>query len=121
MLKKIVLTLAAVTALAGISFAMSNPDFIENAPGINFKVSTNVKVAYLNDGTNVAQKYAIISKHTAGDTYYATSNLSTAIMKQQDSSYMGKPLTLADKAVTGVVAGDTTFVGGKDKADYAAM
>jgi len=112
MLKKIVLTLAAMAALAGISYAMTNPDFIENVPGVNFKTSNNVKVAYKNDGLAVPQQYAIISKHSSGDTYYATSNISTAIMKQKIDAKMGVALTLSDTQVTGVTAGDSLFTGG---------
>lgn len=111
MMKKIALTLAAMTALAGVAYGMANPDLIENVPGLNFKVSNNVKLAYKNDGSAVPQKYGIISKHSSGDTYYATSNIATALFKKQDDSYMGKTLTLADQAVTDVGAGESIFSG----------
>lgn len=112
MLKKIVLTIAAMAALAGISYAMTNPDFIENVPGVNFKTSNNVKVSYKNDTLAAPQAYAIVSKHTSGNTYYATSSISTAIMKQQVDTKMGVAMTLSDTAVTGVIAGDSLFSGG---------
>jgi len=112
MFKKIALTTAALAALAGMSYAMSNPDFIENVPGINFKTSTNVKVAYKNDTLAVPQAYVICSKHTSGDTYYATSNISTAIEKQQDTAKMGVALGLGDAAITGLAAGESVFSGG---------
>lgn len=112
MLKKIVLTVAAMAALAGMSYAMTNPDFIENVPGVNFKTSNNVKVSYKNDTLAAPQAYAIVSKHTSGNTYYATSNIATTIMKQQIDAKMGVPLTLSDLAVTGVAAGDSLFTGG---------
>ena len=78
MLKKMSVALAAVTLLAGVAFAMNNPDYIDNVPGVNFKPSNNVKVTYKYDSAATSpQNYLIASKNTAGDTIYAASNIST--------------------------------------------
>ena len=113
MFKKIALTLAAVGLMGGFSYALTNPDLIENVPGISFKTSTNVKIGYKFDDTGEnTQNYAIASKHTSGDTYYATSNMSTAIYKLTDAAKKGVPLALEDEALTGLEAGDSLFTGG---------
>lgn len=110
MLKKIVLTIAAMAAMTGISNAANA--FIENVPGINFKTSTNVKIVYIEDAVNTTahQNYGLESKHTSGDTYYAASNLSTTIMKWQVTTDMGTPLTVAT-IKSGVTAGETVYTG----------
>lgn len=101
MLKKIALTAAALTALAGISYgAAGSTTFaaIDTIDGINFKTSTQVKVLYKNDAGSATnpQNYAIVAKHTSGDTYYATSNLSTSIYKKTLSAKAGTELNATD-------------------------
>ena len=115
MLKKIALTVSALAMMAGVSYGAAGsatPQSINNVDGINFKTSSNVVVAYKNDAAAAPQLYGIVSKHSSGDTYYATSNMSTAIYKLQSSTYMGVPLSLSGTPVTGVTAGDTLFTGG---------
>lgn len=111
MLKKVILTLAVVAFMGGFSYAITNPDTIDNVPGINFKTSTNVIVCYKYEDTGVAtsQNYAIASKHTSGDTYYATSNMSTAIFKFTDATKKGTALSVTDDAITSLEAGDSLF------------
>jgi len=113
MLKKVILTLAVVAFMGGFSYAITNPDTIDNVPGINFKTSTNVIVCYKYDEVGAtSQNYAIASKHTSGDTYYATSNMSTAIFKLQDATKKGVPMAIDAEEITGLVAGDSLFTGG---------
>ena len=113
MLKKICLTLAAVALMGGFSYAITNPDKIENVPGINFKTSTNVVVCYKYDTGGVnSQNYVIASKHTSGDTFYATSNMSTAIFKLADTATKGVDLDVDSTQITGLEAGDSLFTGG---------
>ena len=113
MLKKIALTLAAATVLAGTSYALDNPDFIENVPTVNFKPSTNVKVTYESDlGTSTTpQNYLIAAKHTSGNTYYATSNISTTVYKLLVETSAGTALTLGAAAISSLEAGDSLFTG----------
>lgn len=114
MLKKIALTIAAVAVMAAAAVAapVSGNTMIDAVPGINFKTSTNVKVVYIPDlvNTTAHQTYALVSKHTSGDTYYAGSNLSTTIMKQQASANIGVVLTTSN-VPTGVTAGETVYTG----------
>jgi hypothetical protein len=111
MLKKIVLTIAALIALTGMSYALSNPDFIENVPGISFKTSTNVKVQYFNDAATSPQKYSIYSKHTSGNRYYGTSSLSTSIFYKEVANSNGTGMTLSDSNLGTLTAGDSLFTG----------
>lgn len=111
MLKKIVLTIAAVAAVASLSGqAFAAFALIDAVPGLNFKTSTNVKVAYETDTGK--QNYAIMAKHTSGDTFYATSNISTNIVKATQADQMGKVLLGTATIPTGTtapVAGESSF------------
>jgi hypothetical protein len=111
MLKRVILTIAAVSALAGIANA-ANPGFITDLTNMQFKTSSLVKMAYKEDGLNKPQQYTVIAKHTSGDTYYGASSGSTNIMKQQGASFLGVPLALGDTQVSGPNAGETVWSGG---------
>lgn len=113
MLNKIALSALAVAALAGAAAAAdTTPKLIGEVAALVYKTSNNVKVSYRSDGNDKPQAYAIVSKHTSGDTYYATSNMSTTIYKLQDTTKMGVPLAVGDTQVTGVMSADTLFTGG---------
>ncbi len=114
MLKKIALTVSALAATAAVSFGAAGTDTfqdISTIDGINFKTSSKVVVGYKNDGITGPQKYTIAAKHESGDTIYATSNLSTAIYKLTNSTYMGHSLTeyFSNTIVSGLNAGETVF------------
>lgn len=118
MLKKTAISLAAVALLAGAAFAMNNPDYIENVPGVNFKPSNNVKVTYKFDATaaTAPQNYLVAAKNTAGDTIYATSNISTTIYKKKPTvsatAGPGIALSLTDANVSTLsAAGESLFDG----------
>lgn len=112
MLKKIALAVSAVAVTAAVSFgAAGSATFadISTIDGINFKTSSKVTVGYKNDALAAPQKYAIAAKHQSGDTIYATSNLSTAIYKLQNTTYMGNSLNMTATEVSGLNAGETVF------------
>lgn len=97
MLKKIILTITALTAMAGLSYGLANPDWIGNVPGITFKTSTNVKLAYQHENVAAVQKYNVVSKHDSGDTYFGSSSVTTTLYKKKSGNdYLGDIMTLSD-------------------------
>jgi hypothetical protein len=110
MLKKITMTVTILVALTGLSHGLANPDWIENVPGLNFKTSNNVKIAYKWDTSGSStQNYALVAKHSAGNTYYATSNMSTAIFKSTWKGEQHFDFQLSDPLITGLKAGESVF------------
>ena len=113
MLKKIFFGVAVITSMAASAFATTGFIGEASVSAVTFKPSNNVKVAYLGDvvATN-PQSYMIAAKHASGDTYYATSNLTSLIYKKQVAANAGVALTGADDTNLGtLIAGETVFTG----------
>ncbi len=119
MLKKIAISFAAVAVMAAGAYA-GYVD-ISTLTALAFKPSNNVTVMYLADtAATSAQSYVIASKNTAGDTIYATSNISTTIYKITPPTVAGTSgpgVKLADNEahISKLVAGESLFT------DWTAM
>ncbi|WP_136513068.1 hypothetical protein [Geomonas edaphica] len=116
MLKKIALTLAAVAVMAAGAYAGSTYTSVDAVTALNFKPSNKVVVMYSPDTVaSSPQSYVIASKNTAGDTIYATSNISTTIYKivptVSTTVGPGIPLSATDSNITALSAGESVFSG----------